>query len=53
MKTYSVVNVTVFFATKVKWAQKVEKVINEKVKEGYEFISVSFTLWGAFITFCK
>ena len=57
MKTYSILKVTTGWSTD-ELVKDVEKMVNKKVNEGYEIVTVSFglnTWWvpTAFITICK
>jgi translation elongation factor EF-1beta len=57
MKTYSIIEESTMWSTK-SLKEKVEKILNEKTKEGYEIVTVAFGLniWWmptAFITVCK
>lgn len=57
MKTYSVISESSMWST-TKLKQKVEKILNEKTKDGYEVVSVAFgiNIWWiptAYITLCK
>ena len=57
MKTYSVIKVFSMWSTTL-LAKKVELILNEKSKDGYEIITVSFGInmfWlpTAYITVCK
>ena len=57
MKTYSIFSESSMWST-TKLKQKVEKILNEKTKEGYEVVSVAFgvNIWWiptAYITLSK
>ena len=57
MKTYSVISESSMWST-AKLKEKVEKILNEKTKDGYEVVSVAFGLniWWiptAYITLSK
>lgn len=57
MKTYLVLSESSMWSTK-KLKQNVEKLLNEKTKEGWEVVSVAFgiNIWWiptAYITLCK
>jgi len=57
MKTYKVIKLSTAWSTSI-LAERVEKLLNEKEKDGYQIISVAFgvNLWWlptAFITICK
>jgi translation elongation factor EF-1beta len=57
MKTYSIIEESTMWSTK-SLKEKVEKILNEKTKEGYKIVTVAFGLniWWmptAFITVCK
>jgi hypothetical protein len=57
MKKYRVVKVSCMW-TNEKLSRKVEKALNDYVKEGFEIVSVSFTqnnwrLPAAYITICR
>jgi hypothetical protein len=43
MKTYSVISESSMWST-AKLKEKVEKILNEKTKDGYEVVSVAFGL---------
>ena len=57
MKTYSIIKESTMWSTN-SLKDRVEKLLNEKTKEGYEVVTVAFGLnmWWmptAFITLCK
>lgn len=57
MKTYKVIKLSTAWSTSI-LTERVEKLLNEKEKDGYQIISVAFgvNLWWlptAFITICK
>jgi hypothetical protein len=57
MKKYSVIKVSTMW-TQVSLTKKVEETLNEKLKEGYEIVTVSFlnNRWRmpvAYITMCR
>lgn len=57
MKTYLVISESSMWST-TKLKQNVEKILNEKTKEGWEVVSVAFgiNIWWiptAYITLCK
>ena len=56
MKKYTVVSVSEFWSRK-RLKQKVEKILDEAVNDGFEIVSISFANWGAipmaYITLCK
>lgn len=57
MKTYTVISESASWSTR-KLQQKVEKILNDKTKDGYEIVSVAFGVnnwWNptAYITLCK
>jgi hypothetical protein len=57
MKSYNVESVTSLYSTK-KLNEQVEKLLNERAREGYEVVSInySYKMWAiptVFITLCK
>jgi len=57
MKTYKIIKLSATWSTS-ELATKVERMLNQKSREGYEIVSVSFgvNMWWmptAFITICK
>ena len=57
MKNYSIINLSSWWSPD-QLRNDVEKIINEKAKQGYEIISVSFDnsssfIYQCFITICK
>ena len=57
MKTYSIIKISASWSTET-LKRGVEKILHEKSNEGYEIVSVAFSLnmwWKliAFVTICK
>ena len=57
MKTYKIIKLSAMWSTST-LTTRVEKILNEKTRDGYEIVTVSFgvNLWWmptAFITICK
>jgi hypothetical protein len=57
MRTYSVIKLSTMWST-TSLTQRVEEVLNERTKDGYEIVSVAFgvNMWltpTAFITVCS
>ena len=57
MKTHTIIKLSTMWST-ASLTEKVEQILNEKVSEGYEIVTVSFgvNLWWmptAYITICK
>ena len=57
MKTYKIIKLSTMWSTK-SLTEKVEQILNEKVRDGYEIVTVAFGVnhWWlptAYITICK
>jgi len=57
MKTYKIIKLSATWSTST-LTEKVERILNQKSREGYEIVSVSFgvNMWWmptAYITICK